>query len=936
MKINYFFFILFFLYGLLRAQHRELPPFKNYPPKEYAAGNQNWDIDQGADGHIYFANNTGLLEFNGAQWQLYPSPNQSIIRSVEVIGDKIYTGCYMDFGFWQRDGKGLLSYTSLSKKANVGLVEDEQFWNILAVEHWILFQSLNRIYLYDTQTGDLDLIDLDVPLTKSFNVDGTVYFQASGKGLYRIKKGRTELVNSAPVLCSDVLVHMMPFGEKILLVTQNNGLFDLDEKGIAPAVLPIDKVLGGKAVYSVHPLKNGNIMFGTIADGLYIMDGKGEVKLRLNQGEGLLNNTVLSLYQDRDDNIWLGLDNGISVVNRSTAFSSYQDNTGKLGTVYTSLVTDAMVYLGTNQGLFYRARGADGDFELMSGTRGQVWALKSINGTVFCGHNRGTYVVTGDSARLISDIPGAWDFKLIPNMQDGILLGTYSGLYVIDKTGEDWGVKNKLSGFDISSRYFEITSQNNILVSHEYKGVFLLKTVPGFKKIKSFKLLGLPSAGFRSGLVKYRDTIFYISQQGAYAYRKDQGFVRDNFMSQELTGKTNYVSGKTFWDQNNDRLWGFTGNGLLYFSPRDLDGRPSVAHVSYPASLRRGMKGFENISAFNDEKYMVGTVNGYTVIDLDKMNPKNYKIELDAVLKGGRDGLFENIILEPEQKDFDANENNFGFRFSVAEYDIYRTVEYQYRLKGIYDDWNAWAPKSEAFFENLPFGDYQFEVRARVGGQISQNTVKYNFTVARPWYVSIAAFVVYALFIMVIIGLIQFYNRRYYKRQKKALIIKNQKELDLARIKGEGEIMKMKNEQLQNDFKNKSRQLAASAMNIVKKNELLNAIKKDLMPAIEDPQVKAVVHTIDKNLGDKKDWKFFEEAFNNADKDFLKTIKELHPELTPNDLKLCAYLRLNLSSKEIAPLLNISVRSIETKRYRLRKKMNLEHDDGLVEYILSI
>ena len=67
----------------------------------------------------------------------------------------------------------------------------------------------------------------------------------------------------------------------------------------------------------------------------------------------------------------------------------------------------------------------------------------------------------------------------------------------------------------------------------------------------------------------------------------------------------------------------------------------------------------------------------------------------------------------------------------------------------------------------------------------------------------------------------------------------------------------------------------------------------------------------------------FKEAFNNADKDFIKKLKSIHPNLTPNDLRLCAYLRLNLSSKEIAPLLNISPRSVEVKRYRLRKKMEL-------------
>ncbi|HNX78751.1 MAG TPA: LuxR C-terminal-related transcriptional regulator, partial [Prolixibacteraceae bacterium] len=84
------------------------------------------------------------------------------------------------------------------------------------------------------------------------------------------------------------------------------------------------------------------------------------------------------------------------------------------------------------------------------------------------------------------------------------------------------------------------------------------------------------------------------------------------------------------------------------------------------------------------------------------------------------------------------------------------------------------------------------------------------------------------------------------------------------------------------------------------------------------------------------DWEFFQEAFNKADRDFLKKLKEAHPLLTPNDLKLCVYLRLNMSSKEIAPMLNISPQSVEIKRFRLRKKLELDHEQNLTEYILNL
>ena len=125
-------------------------------------------------------------------------------------------------------------------------------------------------------------------------------------------------------------------------------------------------------------------------------------------------------------------------------------------------------------------------------------------------------------------------------------------------------------------------------------------------------------------------------------------------------------------------------------------------------------------------------------------------------------------------------------------------------------------------------------------------------------------------------------------------------------------------------------------MSIIKKNEFLNAIKDKLKSSGGIPEIKAVIRTIDRNINNVDDWKFFENAFNNADKDFLKKVRDKHPELSANDLRLCAYLRLNLSSKEIAPLLNISVRSVEVKRYRLRKKMNLSREAGLTDYIINL
>ena len=149
--------------------------------------------------------------------------------------------------------------------------------------------------------------------------------------------------------------------------------------------------------------------------------------------------------------------------------------------------------------------------------------------------------------------------------------------------------------------------------------------------------------------------------------------------------------------------------------------------------------------------------------------------------------------------------------------------------------------------------------------------------------------------------------------------------------------MKIKNEQLEKDIKSKSKELAVSTMSIVKKNELLAEIKNKILEANKaNENLNSIINIIDKSLRKNDDWKLFKESINNVDRNFLDRLNKLHPDLSPNEIKLCAYLRLNLSSKEIAPMFNISTKSVEIKRYRLRKKMNLLSDENLTHYILTL
>jgi hypothetical protein len=257
---------------------QELPPIKNYSSEIYEAENQNWSVSQSKQKYIYFANNRGLLEFNGTKWCLYPSPNNTILRSVNASNayNKIYTGAYMEFGFWEKNSFGNLEYTSLSEKLKESLIE-EDFWNIIDFDKWVLFQSLNRIYIYNTADDSFKIINSETQLPKVFKVGNSIYFQKMEKGVFKIENGESVLVSEDNVLKTNILVNIFKSDDKTLYQTQNNGFYYLTEKGIKKWDIKTNSIISNLSVYSSLQLANGSFILGTISNGIYQLDKNGDL-----------------------------------------------------------------------------------------------------------------------------------------------------------------------------------------------------------------------------------------------------------------------------------------------------------------------------------------------------------------------------------------------------------------------------------------------------------------------------------------------------------------------------------------------------------------------------------------------------------------------------------------------------------------------------------
>ena len=916
---------------------QEHPPVVAYNPVSYAAQNQNWSISQTSDQTMYFANNSGLLEFDGTNWKLYPVPDNSIVRSVKAVDDLIYTGSYMDFGVWKRNNKSILEYTSLVQQFDIELDEDEQFWDIIKLEDWLIFQSLSRIYLVNELTKESTFIESDHVISNIFEVDDVLYFNELNKGIFKIIDGNVELVSDDPRVTSDNLVGVIEHRNQLLLMTASNGFYFLNDKKLTRWKIDPKVDLSTLTIYSTTSLSDNSIVIGTVSNGMYHLSENGMLMYDLNFEKGLSNNTVLSVFEDYQNNLWLGLDIGISLVNLSSQFIVYNDTKGAIGTVYTSVLFEDYLYLGTNQGLFYKQRDQNSDFTFIEGTNGQVWNLKVIDNLIFCGHDRGTLLIKNQKLQYsIGQALGTWDFKPLKDNPDLILQGNYNGLSLLEKRQGRWRYRNKIKGFDISSRFYQYLG-DQIFVNHELRGLHKLtlnKKLTAATKVSNITPM---TKGNGSNFLKFSKNYYYTSSEDVYKYNpKDQSFTQSESFKEVLK---EFSTRTTIMDVKNSEglKWCFADDNILIISVGSVTQTPKVEIIPVAiSSFKKVVSGFENLTKIGTDEYLLGSAYGYFIFNSDTPKPNHlYNLKINSVQasKINEDKFRLDSFTPPS---LDSENNNIYIHYNIPHYDNMVSKKYAYKLIGWSNTWSDWQAESHQVFENLPYGSYEFKVKGKIGNTETLNTASYSFVINRPWYLSNTAITLYVILFIVLWILVHNLYKRYYRKQQQQLLQKSQEQLAIKELETSQKFMQLTNEKLKLDIESKNRELAVSTMSLIKKNEFLNSIKSELKEKDNQQDIKKVIKIIDKNLNNTDDWKLFEEAFNNADKDFLKLIKEKHPVLTPNDLRLCAYLRLNLSSKEIAPLLNISPRSVEVKRYRLRKKMDLPHESSLTNYILEI
>ncbi|WP_207423299.1 ligand-binding sensor domain-containing protein [Desertivirga brevis] len=933
-----------------------LPDIVNYEKTSYNGGTQNWDIQQDRNGIMYFANNEGLLTYDGTYWKIYPLPNKTIVRSIALgLDSRIYAGGQDEFGYFSPATNGKLKFYSLKNKLPEKYRSFADIWDIVGNDKDVYFRTEKAIFHLSNNQVKV------IPATSQWVFLGLagkkVVVQDKQKGLAFLKSGSLSkqflplpenfLTTSVSVFSADT----------VLLTTMNHGIYTLTEGALKTLDSYGAPNLRNRQILQAFRDVNGMLIIATNNNGLLVVNKKGSIVYNFTKNTGLQNSTILSIHEDHNKNLWLGLNDGIDFIASNNAIRHINPDIFAEGVGHSSIIFNNTLYFGLSSAVYSMPRNNTGDISLSSGnikytenTGGQTWGFDIVENHLLLGKHEGAYSMSGNSATNFSSDKGYWKFLYYKHkhFKDPILLaGNYNGIDIFSYNSDGYKLLGPVKNFHESARFITVGNDNLIWASHPYKGVYKIDvTNLENPEVKLYtKARGLPST-FNNHVYTVKGRMVICTENGIYEYnKKGDSFAPSEFFTKIF--RRLYI--RCMKEDPDGNIWFIQDKnlGVCKFS----GGKPELIFI--PELNGKLVSGFEHINPIDKNNILVGAQKGFYHINFDKYvhNSNSIKVQFsqvraigknDSLLFGGYFGEVNEIKKQQMFPEVKYALNSFHFEYSSIVNKNQANIQYSYYLEGFDKTWSAYSKRTEKDYTNLPYGNFIFKVKARNNFGIESVAAVYRFSISPPWYHTWFAYTIYSLIIAFILYQVyKFQQKKFINQQKRfeeeqrRLEYLHQLEID----KSEKEIVKLKNEKLETEIEAKNSELASIAMHLGQKAELLNKIKGELdklnkhMDQDEHQmELKKILRTLSSEEKADGGWDQFSIYFDKVHTNFLRDIKSAYPNLTTNDLRLCAYLKMNLTTKEIAQLMQISPRGVEISRYRLRKKLQITGETNLFEF----
>lgn len=932
-------FFSFFCFSLFAYSYSNRPQIRNLNRTDYKADNKNWAISQDSMGIVYFGNDIGLLQFDGIEWKLNTLPKAQVVRSVSAISENtILTGGFEEFGRWDKNISGELQYTSISQDIDNNLLKNGDFWKIIQKDSLVYFQSFNSIFLYDyKEVKRIPLPSACLFLTK---VRDNLVIQGIRGPLYKIEQDSifTKIPGSDIFSDTDVRV-ILPFkNNQCIIGTSTKGFFLYDGTKFTEWNSLLSKEMKLYELNCGILSSRNTYYFGTILNGIYEVDIKGNIINHISTKQGLQNNTILSLYESYVGDLWVALDRGIAHIDYEPDVSFYTDPLGNIGAVYSAVEWQNNLVIGTNQGVFYApiselsSKGLS-SLKFLPDSQGQVWALKIMDGRLFCAHNQYLREI-GTNLRFTNTYYWSGVYNMTQEESHGsniLYLSTYNSISTLNyKTGQ----AQEVAGISEPIKDVETDHLGNLWLEHANRGVYRTKLSDDKKRFTSQTYYGGNSNDglpYKLKLFKLGGRVEMMGDSRFFTYDEINDKIIENkvlnncfeHLSDLILVKN--ISKNTYWLIGKRSIHKFFYDGY-------------TAHIIEGHSINENtlslVNFFENISILNDSISLVCLDNGFILYNSELAQKEKNKLSSPyfqhwGIRNNKEDFTYHAISGENIKIPYDQNTLKIDF-FSKNIFSS--DLAFQYKLKGLEESWSTPQKISSMTYPRLSAGHYQFQLRTISGIGETSDIITLNIEVLPPWYTTPWAYIIYILLTGAILSLIWL------------LILRRYRNIHLRKIRHR-ETLRLRSlaNQLQDEVEAKNAEMLTQASFIIQKNELLQTIKKVVDDFYKSNAVKSLIPLqqkitalLNQNINSDDDWKMFLIKFEEKHTGFFTKLKSLYPDLTTNDLRLCACLKLNLDTKDIASLMNLSIRAVENNRYRLRKKLELDSNQNLNEFILEI
>jgi len=948
-------FIYLYIFINLFGQSANIgnPPCVNFKKSQYKGGTQTWEIAESKNGIVWFANNYGLLEYNGSTWNSYKILNSTIIRSVQISeqDDRIYVGGQGDFGYFEPNKTGVLKYFSLKELLQPNEQNFGDIWDIIIKENSVYFRSDNQIFCYD-KSKISKIINKPIHIIYFGKLNNQLVFQSDNFDLYKIEGNLPIRFENTSINGGQIASIFQLTKDTSLIFTYKKGIFSYCNNKINLWQTTNDDFLIKNIIFSAVALPSKKIAIGTVLNGIVILDENRRIIQHINKKNGLQNNTILSLFCTSSNMLWAGTDNGIDLIKFNSPFSTFYPDGDLQGTGYTIGVDQGKIYFGTNTGLYftdwknYYSPLNLNKFSIVKNSEGQVWSLNKIDDKLLMGHHEGAFQIKNNEAIKLSDIKGIWNFVSISPSK--ILVGHYNGLALFESKANSLTFKSVLNGLDESCRILKKENSLNFWMAHPYHGLFNLSIDTIQNSVKS-KLCngknGLPNS-LNNNIFKLNNKLIFSTNNALFSYdqKLDSFIFNQNF--QNYFSQDDMI--KYMYQDKYDNIWFVSNKEIGCLKVDNQPFEKKITKQLFPELNDKLTEGFQFILPIDSQNIFFATEKGFVNFDHSRYEQRNKILRVlfnNVMLKGEKDsvlfdGHLDNPYIPIELSYF---QNVIKISYSSPDYPENELIQYAHFLEGADSKWSEWSQESNILLSNLPFGKYKFLLKAKNQyGEIS-DLKQITFIINAPWYRTNIAYFFY--FISVIFGIFIMLRSQQlkHKSEKKSIVLQHQ-EREAEHLKNasltEENLNKLQNDYLEAEIRHKNQELVSATMHITQKNEMMNNIRLALNKLNQKSdkstefhqEIENIIKMVQQDAKIDSDWDNFIQNFDNIHNDFFRRLKEKHPHLSSNEYKLCAYLRMNLTSKDISKLMNISTRSVETNRYRLRKKLDLSNDINLNDY----